>query len=121
MTVCESVKDGNVSDVSGATIEMVLDVTSKLGELNSVVTSKLGEFNYDVTSKLGELNNIWTSKTIMVCTRNVNNRYHKEKQCCSAGCIIAAINAIGIMSWHFCILGYSTIDNTHYLWANHGH
>ena len=83
MTVCESVKDGNVSDVSGTTIEMILDVTSKLGELND----------------------IWTSKTIMVCTRNVNNRYHKEKQCCSAGCIIAAINAIGIMSWHFCILG----------------
>jgi len=45
VTVCESVEDGIVSDVSGATIEMILDVTSKLGKLNSVVTSKLGELN----------------------------------------------------------------------------
>ena len=49
MTVCESVEDGSVSDVSGATIEMILDVTSKLGELNSIVTSKLGELNIAVT------------------------------------------------------------------------
>ena len=47
MTVCEGVEDRSpvyLNEISGATIEMILDATGKLGVLNSFVSSKLGDF-----------------------------------------------------------------------------
>jgi len=51
VTVCEGVEDRSpvyLNEISGATIELILDATGKLGVLNSVVTSEQGCYDYRV-------------------------------------------------------------------------